>query len=236
MKRIIVYLSLFVFGLSLFGCQSAPERGPRRIVRQSAAKEEAYELKNLGTVAFLGLSKSVQEKDVIKLLEPVIEDHLMASSCPFILIDSHEVTTRTGRFGVSTLYNDIVDFWQDKKKVDKFKLQEFCEKISTDAILVGNIEEWQQSRAIAGSDEPSFTQISARFSIYLAETGRKIWEHKISEILEAEVIDAGGTTQTDLSGGGGVAGRGLKAHRNTDPPKYDDVIIRVAEELANAIK
>jgi len=237
MSRSSAFLSIAVFFLFLSGCQSsAPGRNSRQRSRPAEVKKEAFDIKTIGTVAFLGMAKSIQENDVIEMLQPVVEDHLMAHQNPFVLLDSHEVASRANRFGVTPVYMDVVDFWQDKKKVDKHKLQELCEKISADAILVGNIEEWLQSRADAGTDQASYTQISARFSIYLAQTGRKVWDHKVTEILEAELTDTGLTGQTDLSGGSGVAGRGLKAHRNTDPPKYDDVIIRVAEELAKSIK
>jgi hypothetical protein len=243
MWRFCVYLAGILFISFLIGCGgtssglSARPASRQRTTNRPASNnaEKAYDISKLNTIAFLGLSSSVQAKDVVPQLQPVLEDLIMATEHPFVVLDRNEVNTRVRREKAQVLFDDVIDFWMDKKKVDTFKVSELCKLLMVDGILIGNITEWMQSQAAFDAEDASYTQISTSLSIYLGETGREIWNKTATKILEAEKLDSR-TDQVDLSGGGGAAGRGMKARKPGDPPKYDRVIPYVAEELAKALK
>lgn len=242
MRRLSVFLAGILFLSFLIGCGGTSGISARPISsqrqrgsRSSGSSDKAFDLSTLTSVAFIGLASSVQAKDVVPQIQPLLEDQILATEHPFVVLNRNEVETRINREGAQTLFAEVLDFWMDKKKVDKFKITQLCEKLMVDGVILGNVVDWMQSQAKYDAENPSYTQISTSLSIYLGETGREVWKISATKILEAEQLDSR-SDQVDLSGGSGSTGRGMKSRKVGDPPKFDQVIPYVAQELAEALK
>ncbi len=210
----------------LAGCQSAPAGRTAR----AAAKPE-FELESLDVVAFLGMAKSVEDHQMLQMVGPAIEDHLLATKTPFVLLPEQEVVNRMSREGAGPLCREVINFWRDSRKVDKLKTKELCAKLGAQAILVGDITDWMQNQALPDEDEPSYTRVSASLAIYSAETGRRVWRTRKTIYEKAQQLQGAAPSGrfTDTAGGS-ITGR-----KASEPPRYENVIPRLAETLAKTL-
>lgn len=224
------------------GCQSGSGGGAAKITAESG-----FQLKSLEVVAFLGLAKGISDEQSVPIMEPIVEDHLMAISPPFILLPIREVEARAAREGARELYKEVTDFWRDRGKVDKRRLEELCAALGVQAIMVGLIEDWTQVEAVPEADQQAYTRVAASLSIYPAETGRRAWRARCTETVEAEGYGASMVSSGDQesgrgrSGGSKSAGRGVDLRFDDtrrsgwDPPRFEDVVPKVAKALAVAL-
>lgn len=220
----------------LVGCQTGPAPSAQHGSRRAKAKLHELEL---SSVAYLGLSKSaVADETALRLMEPVVEAQLLSKPPTFVLLPPTEIEARVARTGCQETYRAVLSLWRDDKKVDQLKMRDFCEAVGVDAILVGTIDEWMQSRASGSMNEPAYTKVAATLRLYLAGEGRYAWRKKESHTIEFLAIDQESVEQEAYAGGSSASGsRDLGRVRSSagDPPRYEDVIPIVAEALARAL-
>ena len=221
---------------ALIGCQTGP--APSATRSSSHAKAKLSEL-GLSSVAYLGLSKSaVADETALRIMQPVVESHLLANPPYFVLLPPAEIEMHVKREGAEALYNDVLSHWRDNKKVDPLKVRDFCDALGVDAILVGTIDEWMQVRATLDMNEPAYTKVAASLRLYLPGQGRPSWRKKESHAIETLAFEQEQDSQEAYPGSSGASrSRDLGRLRSVagDPPRFEDVVPEVAAALAKAL-
>lgn len=213
----------------LAGCQTAPPSGSASSAASSRSRY-AIEFDSLKVVGYLGLSSSAADITALEIMAPRLEQALAGGKYPFVLLRPEQVAATAGRFGLSGLHQEILDYWHDSKRMHKLKVQELCETLGFDALLGGNIEEWSQVEPTPGSAAVAATRISVMLEMYSAQTGRRGWRERVTETIEAEQM-ASSTTNT------GRQDHGIARVTNAgaEPPRYEEVADKVAAEAAETL-
>ncbi|MCK4303706.1 MAG: hypothetical protein KAY24_05660 [Candidatus Eisenbacteria sp.] len=231
---------LFVLGIAVLllvapGCKSGAGSAA------TVMKSPGFNLGDLEVLAYLGLGSSVEDAMAVAMMGPVLEGHLQAAPHDFVILSASECARRASLDGVQELHRDVLDFWLDHKKVDKLKMQQLCSILGVQAILVGVIEDWIQSRGSTAADEAAHTQITASLSIYSAATGRREWRARSTVMRAAQQFE---TSDRDTGRGSRMSGIGSKRdmaglsanlRSGSAPPRFEEVIPEVAAELAEAM-
>ncbi len=236
-------LCLLTCALALTGCQTAGTGGAGGGSAARIFADPGFQLENLEAVAFLGMGQSVPDELATRIMEPLVEDHLLAITPPFMIMPAGEAHRRASAEGCGDAYRSLVDFWKDAKKIDKFKLEEFCAAVGVQGVLVGTISEWSQTRAMPDADEPAATRIAARLCLYTADTGRRVWQARHEQVFEAQQLDGTeeaarhGEVFEGISSGARRRGTGTGPLRQTgaDAPRFEEVAPEVAHTLAIAL-
>ncbi len=239
LRRICLPVLMATLAL-LSGCQSASvggkAPGPPAGVSSSASKPRAslaVDFSHMKVIGYLGLASSAADITAIEILGPRLEQELIGQEYPFMLMRDEQVAAAAGRFGLAGLHQEMVDYWRDRKRVNKLKLQELCAALGIDALLVANIEEWAQIEPTVGSTQAAATRISVILEIYAAESGRRGWRERVSTTIEAE-LPASSTANT----GRQDHGIARVTTAGVEPPRFEEVgdilAARAAETLAKA--
>ncbi len=211
------------------GCQSAPSSGSATSPATSRSRY-AIEFDSLRVVGYLGLASSAGDNVALEIMTPRLEHALAGGEYPFILMRPEQVAATAGRFGLTSLYRDVLDYWNDSKRVHTLKVQELCEALGFDALLGANIEEWSQVEPTPGSAAPAATRISLMLEIYAAETGRRGWRERVSRTIEAE--QAASTTMNTGRQDHGIA---RVTTAGAKPPRFEEVADEVAAKAADTL-
>jgi hypothetical protein len=235
MRRIALWIPLCLCLVGL-ACQSASDRPSANVVKSSSFRPE-----ELNAVAFLGLaSGSMAGEEAQRLMEPLIESHLLATQLPFVVLPLSETERRArAQQSIATL-RGIQDYWRDAKRVDKFEIARLGEQLGVDAVLVGVVEEWTQVDATSGTVETSFTRIAAGLKLYSVETGRCLWRAEKTETMEPEGIDiemdTGSEQLTARQAEAQARSATVQARgRALPPPRFELVAETIATALAQAL-
>ncbi len=211
------------------GCQSAPHSGSATSPATSRSRY-AIEFDSLRVVGYLGLASSAGDNLALEIMTPRLEKALAGGEYPFVLMRPEQVAATAGRFGLTSLYQDILDYWNDSKRMHTLKVQELCETLGFDALLGANVEEWSQVEPTPGSATPAATRISLMLEIYSAETGRRGWRERVSRTIEAE--QAASTTMNTGRQDHGIA---RVTTAGAEPPRFEEVADEVAAKAAETL-
>ena len=225
MKRVLQGAGLGLVML-LAGCQSAPMDGAPAAASKSRSRY-VMDFSTLKVVGYLGLASSAADIHALEILAPRLEQAVATQELPYIIMRPDQVAATAARFDVGGLHKEVLDHWRDNKRLTKLDLQELCETLGFDALLVANIEEWSQTEPTVGSTDASATRISVVMEMYSAETGRRGWRERCSKTLEAEQpLSEAANTGRQAHGIARLSGAG------TEPPRFEEVADMVVEVVA----
>jgi hypothetical protein len=226
--------ALVPLALVVSGCQSAGSPQPSAAPSSAAPSSASFDLATLKIVAFMGVAPGGSgDKLAIPVFEPLLERGLQGATLPYMLLSFQDTEARASGQGAAQEFRDISNYWRDQQKVDKLKLQRFCDAMGIQGILVANLREWMQVEAPANSDEPSYTEVSAQLSIYDGATGRQVWRTRSTRTVEAEQFQGNevATSRDDPMGSGYVGGM----RTGSDAPDMVTVSTTVVEDLVEAL-
>ncbi len=223
--HVMMMVGLSALCLVALACQSTG--GPPA----SQSGKDAFDLSNLDVVAFMGVSPgSGADELAVPMVEPMLERQLEGIRPPFVLLSGAETETRARTEGVYNDFKAVSDYWRDRQKVDKMKLQSFCQALGIQGILVASVRDWMQVEAQPNADEPAYTKIGMRMEIYAADTGRRVWRTRTTRTVEATQFqdDESAASRTNPMSTGFVGG----LRTGADAPPLEQVAQMVVEELA----
>jgi len=199
-----------------------------------------FHLDSLKSVAYLGMGSSVPDPLAVQLMEPAIQSHLLAATCPFLLLRLDEVERRVRIAGADETFRAVRDYWRDEKKIDKFKAAELCKILGADGILIGCVVDWLQVDAASSAQQVASTRVIASLSLFPAGEGRPAWRAEVSHTVESQAREQGTRdpyAQTarsrELQKAAGVQARSRT--RDAGAPGFEDVVEAVATALVKAL-
>lgn len=236
MKRAVL-LAVLVLLVVVPACQ---KRAAGPTVRVAAAP--GFDLAQYPVIGFLGLGKAVAGEDAIPVMEPIFEAALQEGSLPeaLVVLPREEVARRARAQGAAAVYNDVLDFWRDAKKVDRFKLDDLCTAIGVDALLVGSVEDWTRNEISWGAEGTSFTRVSLSLSLFACGSARSVWSARCSEMIESvehepsDIMGAGvpqGAERVARRTGGMDPGAERAQRAVPPPPPFEEIGPVVAAAL-----
>ncbi len=186
------------------------------------------------SLAFLGVGSGVGDETSRRAAQDLVQQHLLGAQDRFIILGFEASQERAAAAKAATLFDKVVGEWQNHRTIDQFEVQELCEKLGVNGLIVANVSDWKRERVDFTSEGSSYTQIALEMAIYAAQTGRPAWtaEKMIRrESLTYAPASGGSGVYTDPSG---VSRAQRSGSMTPDPPRAEEVVADIMASIIAA--
>ncbi len=183
------------------------------------------------SLAFVGLGGVVADAVARSSAEQVVDEELRSSQEKYVVLNPREARSRAADRDAGAVFDRILQVWRDSRTADQFLVQELCQAVGVDGILLADLLDWREETVDPNVEGASITRVEIRLAMFSGVTGQLAWEARSSHSRESVAYtpsQAGGGTYT---GQGGAHRPERQSSLVTRPPRAEDV----ARELMQSI-
>ena len=144
-----------------------------------------WESLKIKSLAFMGMGSSVGDETARQTAQDLTEQALLSDQTRFVVLGTAETRARAASRDEGETCQKLIDVWRNSRTVDQFLAREFCQAISVDGLIFGELTDWKEEKVAWNIEGQSSTQVSLRLAIYSRATGELAWEAGTTRIKES---------------------------------------------------